>query len=304
MARAGLWLKGPKLPYKTPEGVKLAMAIPFLKMHGLGNDFVVIDAREPMPALTAAQIRALADRRRGIGCDQLVTIETPGNGGDALVRFFNADGSESGACGNGSRCVAALLMGESGRTSARLETAGGVLGCAAAGEGLIVVDMGRPRLGWEEIPLAERMDTRRIDVKIGPIDDPFLFGPAAVSMGNPHCVFFVDNVEAYDLERLGPLVECYPLFPERTNVELAQVRGPTSIRLRVWERGAGITQACGTGACASVVAAVRRKLTGRRVDVELDGGVLGIEWRESDDHVLMAGPVAAVFEGVIDPEQL
>lgn len=283
-------------------------AIPFLKMHGLGNDFVVIDARAPEAVPAAAfgeeQIRALADRRRGIGCDQLITIEPAQDGGDAFVRFWNADGSETGACGNGSRCVAALLMSEMGRDTARLETVSGVLGCAAAGDGLIVVDMGKPRLDWQEIPLAERMDTRRIDVKIGPIDAPFLFGPAAVSMGNPHSIFFVDNVAAYDLEKLGPLVENHPMFPERTNVEFAEVRGPSSIRLRVWERGAGVTQACGTGACATLVAAVRRGLTDRRADVEVDGGVLGIEWRESDDHVLMTGPVAAVYQGLIDPATL
>jgi len=280
------------------------MAIPFLKMHGLGNDFVVIDAREELHDLTEIQIRALADRRRGIGCDQLITIEEPQEGGDALVRFFNSDGSETGACGNGSRCVAALLMSENGRETVRLETQGGLLGCAVAGDGLIVVDMGRPRLEWEEIPLAERMDTRRIDVKIGPIDKPFLFGPAAVSMGNPHAVFFVDNVAAYDLEKLGPLVENHPMFPERTNVEFAEIRSRTAIRLRVWERGAGVTQACGTGACATLVAAVRRDLTDRRADIELDGGVLGVEWRASDDHVLLTGPVAAVYQGLIEPQDL
>jgi diaminopimelate epimerase len=286
------------------------MAISFLKMHGLGNDFVVIDARQPqdMEALGEAEIRKLADRRRGIGCDQLITIEPPEgqgeDGGDAFVRFWNADGSETGACGNGSRCVAALLMSESGEDTARLETVSGVLGCAMAGDGLVVVDMGPPRLDWEEIPLAERMDTRRIDVKIGPIDAPFLFGPAAVSMGNPHCVFFVDKAEAYDLEKLGPLVENHPMFPERTNVEFAEVQSRNLIRLRVWERGAGITQACGTGACATLVAAVRRGLTERRADIALDGGVLGVEWRESDGHVLMTGPIAAVYQGLIDLDAL
>jgi diaminopimelate epimerase len=281
-----------------------AMAIAFLKMHGLGNDFVVIDGRAERPELSAAQIRALADRRRGIGCDQLIMIEPAEGPGDAFVRFWNADGGETGACGNGSRCVAALVMSETGRDTARLETVGGVLGCAVAGDGLIVIDMGTPRLDWQDIPLAERMDTRRIDVKIGPIDKPFLFGPAAVGIGNPHCVFFVDNVAAYDLEKLGPLVESHPMFPERTNVGFAEIRSPSSIRLRVWERGAGVTQACGTGACAALVAAVRRGLAERRADLELDGGVLGIEWRQSDDHVLMTGPVAAVYQGLIDLEAL
>ena len=280
------------------------MALNFLKMHGLGNDFVVIDARETRVALDPASLRALADRRRGVGCDQVITVERAEGIGDAKVRFWNADGTESGACGNGTRCVAALLMSERGAHTVSLETEGGLLGCAVAGEGLVVVDMGRPRLDWKDIPLAERMDTRRLDVKIGPIDAPILFAPAAVSMGNPHCVFFVDNVAAYDLEKLGPLVENYPLFPERTNVGFAEVRGPNSIRLRVWERGAGITQACGTGACAALVAAARRGLTQRKADIELDGGVLAIDWRESDDHVLMTGPVAAVFAGEIDPAAL
>jgi diaminopimelate epimerase len=280
------------------------MVLSFLKMHGLGNDFVVIDARGTRVALEADALRALADRRRGIGCDQVITIEQPQGLGDAKVRFWNADGSETGACGNGTRCVAAFLMSESGSNTVSVETEGGLLGCAAAGEGLVVVDMGKPRLDWKEIPLAERMDTRRLDVKIGPIDAPILFAPAAVSMGNPHCIFFVDNVAAYDLQKLGPLVENYPLFPERTNVGLAQIRGPNSIRLRVWERGAGETQACGTGACAALVAAARRGLTQRRADVELDGGVLAIEWRQSDDHVLMTGPVAAVYAGEVDPALL
>ena len=280
------------------------MALSFLKMHGLGNDFVVIDARATQVTLSEAALRALSDRRRGVGCDQVITIEAPQGEGDAFIRFWNADGSESGACGNGTRCVAAVLMSEKGAGTASLETQGGLLGCAMAGDGLVVVDMGRPRLDWQEIPLAERMDTRRIDVKIGPIDAPILFAPAAVSMGNPHCIFFVDNAAAYDLQKLGPLVENHPMFPERTNVGFAEMRGRNRIRLRVWERGAGETQACGTGACAALVAAVRRGFADRRADVELDGGILGIEWRQGDDHVLMTGPVAAVFSGEVEPADL
>jgi len=280
------------------------MSIPFLKMHGLGNDFVVLDARESKIALSDALLRALADRRRGIGCDQVIVIEPPGLGGDARVRFWNGDGSESGACGNGSRCVAALLMSESGKPMARLETEGGILGCALQGDGLVTVDMGKPKFDWQDIPLAERMDTRILDLRLGPIDNPVLIGPTAVSMGNPHCIFFVDNIDTHDLARFGPLVENHPLFPERANVSLAQVTSPGSLRLKVWERGAGLTQACGTAACASAVAAARLKHTGRAVDVTLPGGVLGITWRERDDHVLMTGPVAAVFSGSFDPEML
>lgn len=280
------------------------MTIPFLKMHGLGNDFVVIDAREEPVALPAPLLRAIADRRRGIGCDQIVVIEKPAAGGDALVRFWNSDGSESGACGNGSRCVAALLMGEAGRETARLETGGGILGCRMQGGGLITVDMGTPRFDWQDIPLAERMDTRVLDVRLGPIDNPVLIGPTAVNVGNPHCIFFVDNIAAHDLARFGPLVENHPLFPERVNVSLAQVTSPSSLRLKVWERGAGITQACGTAACASAVAAARLGHTGREVDVTLDGGVLAIHWLEANDHILMTGPVAISYSGSFDPEML
>lgn len=280
------------------------MTIPFLKMHGLGNDFVVIDARAEPLALPAPLLRAIADRRRGIGCDQIVVIENAKAGGDARVRFWNSDGSESGACGNGSRCVAALLMGEAGRETARLETGGGILGCRMQGGGLITVDMGSPRFDWQDIPLAERMDTRVLDIRLGPIDHPVLIGPTAVNVGNPHCIFFVDNIAAHDLARFGPLVENHPLFPERVNVSLAQVTSPSSLRLKVWERGAGITQACGTAACASAVAAARLGRTGRAVDVTLDGGVLAIHWLEDNDHILMTGPVAVAYSGSFDPEML
>ena len=278
------------------------MTVPFLKMHGLGNDFVVLDARAERLDLPPALLRAIADRRRGVGCDQIVVLEPPEEGGDARVRFWNSDGSEAGACGNGSRCVAALLMSESGQATARLETQGGLLGCRMQGDGLITVDMGRPRFDWQDIPLAERMDTRVLDVRLGPIDNPVLIGPTAVNVGNPHCIFFVQTIETHDLARFGPLIENHPLFPERVNVSLAQVTSRSSLRLKVWERGAGITQACGTAACASAVAAARLGHTGREVDVTLDGGVLAIQWRESDDHILMTGPVAVAFSGGLDLE--
>jgi len=280
------------------------MTVPFLKMHGLGNDFVVLDARAERLDLPPALLRAIADRRRGVGCDQIVVLEPPEEGGDARVRFWNSDGSEAGACGNGSRCVAALLMSESGQATARLETQGGLLGCRMQGDGLITVDMGRPRFDWQDIPLAERMDTRVLDVRLGPIDNPVLIGPTAVNVGNPHCIFFVQTIETHDLARFGPLIENHPLFPERVNVSLAQVTSRSSLRLKVWERGAGITQACGTAACASAVAAARLGHTGREVDVTLDGGVLAIQWRESDDHILMTGPVAVAFSGGLDLEML
>jgi diaminopimelate epimerase len=281
------------------------MDVPFVKMHGLGNDAVIIDGRAIALRLDERLVRALADRRRGVGCDQLILIETPTKpGAAAAIRFWNADGGEVAACGNGSRCVAAHLMAEAGVRALDLETKAGVLHCEAAGDDRVLIDMGKPKLAWQDIPLAERMDTRKIDVSVGPIDAPVLFGPGAVNMGNPHCIFFVDNVEAYDLARLGPMLEHHPMFPERANVSLAEVRGPDTIRLRVWERGAGLTQACGTAACAVVVAASRRGLANRRAEVSLDGGALMIEWRESDDHVLMTGPVAGVFKGSFSPERL
>lgn len=281
------------------------MEIAFVKMHGIGNDAVIIDGRGASLRLDEELVRAIADRRRGVGCDQLILIEKPKRpDAAAAVRFWNADGGEVDACGNGSRCVAACLMQETGNTKIDIETNAGLLHCRAAGQNRVAVDMGKPKLDWREIPLAERMDTRKIDVKVGPIDAPVLFGPSAVNMGNPHCIFFVDNAEAHDLARLGPMLEHHPMFPERANVSLAQVRSPDSIRVRVWERGAGLTQACGTAACAVVVAAARRGLTNRRADVTLDGGTLSIEWRESDDHVLMTGPVAIAFTGSFSPEAL
>ncbi len=270
--------------------------IAFTKMHGLGNDFVVIDRRAAPVALDAARIRAIADRRRGVGCDQLIAIDPPANGGaDVALRFYNADGGESAACGNGARCVAAALMRESGTDRVALETAAGLLAAETRPDGSVAIDMGAPRTGWAEIPLAEEMETDALPIAAGPLREP-----VAVSMGNPHCVFFVDNAEAVDLAALGPEIEYHPLFPERTNVEVASIAGPDRIRLRVWERGAGITLACGTGACAAAVAAHGRGLTGRQVTIDLDGGALSVDWRP-DGHVVLAGPVAVSFHGEIAP---
>ncbi len=272
---------------------------PFVKMHGLGNDFVVLDARAAPIALGAAQARAIADRKTGIGCDQLILIEKAANGrADAFMRIRNADGGEVEACGNGARCVAALLLRESGRKRVAIDTAAGLIEAEGAGAGRIAVDMGEARFGWRDIPLAREADTLHLDIARGPLADP-----AAVSIGNPHAVFFVPDAEAIDIAGLGPQLEHHPLFPERTNVEVATVLSAERIRMRVWERGVGVTRACGTGACATLVAAARRGLTGRRAEVLLDGGPLEIEWLD-DGHVCMTGPVAQSFTGALEPSLL
>ena len=274
------------------------MTVAFKKMNGLGNDFVVIDARnQPLP-MTPALAARIADRDTGIGCDQLIVMGKAEAPADIFMRIFNQDGSEVDACGNASRCVGQLLMEESGRDKVTLETNAGLLRAFPAPAG-VTVDMGQPKFDWEDIPLSERMDTRNVDVKLGPIEAPVLMGPSAVNVGNPHAIFFVDDVNAYELEKFGPLVEFHPLFPDQTNVELAQVIDQQHIRLRVWERGVGITQACGTGACATAVAAARKNLSGRHVTVTLDGGDLDIEWRESNNRIYMTGPTSLDYEGEI-----
>ncbi len=272
--------------------------IAFTKMHGLGNDFVVIDRRKGGVAPTAGQMRHIADRHRGIGCDQLVLIEPPASAAaDVAFRFYNQDGSESGACGNGTRCTAALVMAETGADRLAIETPAGPLAAEKRSGGLYAVNMGAARTGWRDIPLAKEMDTLTVPLTVGPLTDP-----VAVGMGNPHCVFFVDDAEAVDLETFGPQIEHHPLFPERTNVEVAAITGKDRIRLRVWERGVGITLACGSGACATGVAASRRGLTGRNVEIAVDGGgVLSVEWR-ADGDVILTGPVAYSFTGEIDAE--
>ncbi|MEO3428093.1 diaminopimelate epimerase [Pelagibius sp. CAU 1746] len=272
---------------------------PFIKMHGLGNDFVVVDARTEPFALTDALAKAIADRREGVGCDQLLILEPPANGSaDVFLRIRNHDGGEVGACGNGTRCVAALVMGELGREAITIETNAGLLRAKAAGPGLVTVDMGEARLGWQDIPLAEERDTLHLGIDNGPLADP-----VGVSMGNPHAVFFVEGVEKLPLAELGPALEHHPLFPERANIGAAEVIGEDKLRLRVWERGVGETRACGTGACAAAVAAARRGLTGRKVEVVLTGGPLTIEWLENG-HVEMTGPVATSFHGVLNGEFL
>ena len=269
----------------------------FLKMHGLGNDFVVIDARHQPYAPAEAEVRAIADRKTGVGCDQFIVVEPAQDPrAAAFMRIRNADGSEVSACGNASRCVGWLLLEETGGDRIVFETAAGLLEASRAGEGLITVDMGPARLEWTAIPLAQPLDTLHLPIEQGGVSDP-----VAVNMGNPHCVFFVPDAEAVPVAEIGPGLEHHPLFPERTNVEFASVESPTRIRMRVWERGVGITRACGTGACATLVAAARRGLTGRTAHVVLDGGTLTITWRD-DGHVLMTGPVAVSFTGRLAPE--
>ena len=265
------------------------MATPFVKMHGLGNDFVVFDARaRALPTLSADAVRRLADRHTGIGCDQLIVVEPPQGGGDARMRIFNADGGEVEACGNATRAVA-ILHG----MPAQIETPSGIL-AVQPGEGGAAVDMGEPRFDWNAIPLAYAMDTAAL-----PVGWEELEQPAAVNVGNPHAVFFVDDCDAVELDRLGPQIERDPLFPQRVNVNVATVDNDANIRLRVWERGAGLTRACGTGACATAVAAMRRGLVGREVTVTLPGGPLLIAWGE-DGRITMTGPATESFRGTFD----
>ena len=271
-------------------------AHPFSKWNGLGNDFVILDLRGTRLRPSVEEARAIADRETGIGCDQLITIEDK-DGADAFMGVWNPDGSEVGACGNAARCVGWIVAEALERELVCLKTKSGPISARVVGDRRVSVDMGAPRLDWRDIPLSEQMNTKLLELQLGPIDAPVLHSPSAVNMGNPHCVFFVDDAEAQDIERFGPLVENHPLFPERANVSVAEVRSPNEIRVRVWERGAGVTQACGTAACAVAVAAVRRRRADRQVTIQLDGGPLEIEWRESDQHVIMTGPVAHEFDG-------
>lgn len=278
---------------------------PYLKMNGIGNEIVVLDLTDGSHVVTPAEARAIAAHEP---FDQLMVLYPPQQAGtDAFMRIFNADGSQSGACGNGTRCVAWAMMadpqmGDQAKNRLTLQTKAGLLPVRRESEAVFTVDMGTPRLAWDEIPLAEPFeDTSRFELQIGPIDDPILHTPCAVNMGNPHAVFFVEDPYAYNLEQIGPLLENHPIFPDRANIELAAVNAPDHIVLRVWERGAGITQACGSGACAALVAGVRRELTARKAVVSLPGGDLTIEWRESDGHVLMTGAAEFEWEGTLDP---
>jgi diaminopimelate epimerase len=270
--------------------------IAFVKMNGTGNDFVVLDNRKG--GLPPLNWRKIADRHFGIGCDQIVVLE-PSSAADIFMRIFNADGSESGACGNASHCVAWLVDGERAVASrtVQIQTMENILSAEVQGN-QVTLDMGAPKLEWQDIPLARKQDTFHLPITSGALKDP-----VAVNMGNPHLVFFVKDGSRVPLPELGPQLENHQLFPQKTNVEIAQIVSNNTIRLRVWERGTGLTLACGTGACATLVAAHRRGLTGRKASIHLPGGVLSVEWRKSDDHVLMTGAVETSFTGVFDADE-
>ena len=275
----------------------------YAKMSGIGNEIILVDLRDGSAALGPEEARAIA-APAGVPYDQLMVLQKPRLAGtDAFIRIYNNDGSEAAACGNGMRCVAHRLFEATGQTAASFETKAGLLNCwRGPSEGLYTVDMGPPKFGWKDIPLAEEFrDTRTIELQIGPIDAPVLHTPSAVSMGNPHAIFWVDDVNAYDLARFGPLLENHPIFPERANITLAHIVDRDHITIRTWERGAGLTKACGSAACATTVAAARLRRANRTVEISLPGGKLGIEWREGDDHVLMTGTATFEYEGRFDP---
>jgi diaminopimelate epimerase len=278
----------------------MSTALPFRKMNGLGNEIVMVDLRGSHRVLGAAEARAIAARKAS-HFDQMMVLHDPKTPGtEAYVRIYNTDGSEAEACGNGMRCIAWVVAEKTGRKALRFETKAGVLDVGVAGIDRITVDMGTPRFGWQDIPLAEPFhDTRRIELQIGPIDKPILHSPSVVNVGNPHAVFWVEDVNAHDLGRIGPALEHDSIFPERANISLAQVTSRESITVRTWERGAGLTSACGSAACAAAVCAARKGLTERRVTATLPGGELAIEWR-GDDRILMTGPVEVEHEGVLD----
>lgn len=271
----------------------------FTKMHGCGNDFVIMDERSSPLGLTPARAAAIADRWRGVGCDQFIVLEPPpAHGVDVFMRIYNPDGSQAGACGNATRCVVDKLASETGRRVFTIQTISGLLPSRVLEDGRVEVDMGDARLNWDQIPLAEAMDTLHL-----PLAAPGVADPAACSMGNPHATFFVDDLAAIDIPAIGPALENDKLFPARANIGFAQILAPNRIRLRVWERGAGLTLACGSGACAAIVNAARRGLTGRHATIEVDGGELELVWRE-DGHVLMTGPTAVAFRGEINLAEL
>ncbi len=282
-----------------------ASTIPFVKMNGLGNDFVVVDGRGAPVRIEAEEARHLANRASGVGCDQVIVLE-PSRHADVKMRILNADGSEVAACGNATRCVAWLLSQETGARQLTIDTDAGELEADVASIDRITVDMGRPRFGWQDIPLAEQFhDTRAIELQVGPIDDPVMHSPSVVNVGNPHAVFWVDNVDAIDLGRVGPLLENHPIFPERANISIAQVLARAHLKIRTWERGAGLTRACGTAACAAAVTAMRKKLVDRdaKVTVTLPGGDLVIAWTK-DDHIMMTGPAELEFRGALSRDGL
>ena len=278
----------------------MSNGLPFRKMNGLGNEIVIVDLRDSKRVLTAAEARAIAARPASHFDQMLVLHDAKAAGTEAYIRIYNTDGSEAEACGNGMRCVGWVVAGQVGRKALKFETKAGVLDVKVESIDQIAVDMGTPRFGWRDIPLAEAFhDTRTIELQIGPIDKPILHSPSVANVGNPHAVFWVDDVTAFDLGRIGPLLENHPIFPERANISLAHVTSRQAITLRTWERGAGLTKACGSGACAAAVCAVRKGFTERRVTVTLPGGPLDIEWL-ADGRILMTGPAELEHDGVLD----
>jgi diaminopimelate epimerase len=273
----------------------------FRKMNGLGNDFVVFDARRSPLAMTEDKARAIADRKTGIGCDQLIMLE-PSKRADVTMRIWNNEGMEVESCGNASRCIADLLFDEKGVTRATIDTKGGFLIAEKGGDKLVTIDMGAPRFDWQDIPLSEKFhDTRYIELAVGPADAPLIHSPSVVNVGNPHCIFWVKDLDVVDLAKVGPMLENHPLFPQRANITLARVDARDHATIRVWERGAGLTKACGTAACAVMAAGFRLRKFNRKATITLPGGDLHMEMRESDNHILMTGPVAYEFEGELPP---
>ena len=273
----------------------------FRKMNGLGNDFVVFDARHQPLAMTEDKARAIADRTTGIGCDQLIVLE-PSKRADVTMRIWNNEGMEVESCGNASRCIADLLFDEQNKTRATIDTRGGFLVAEKGGDKLVTVDMGAPRFDWQDIPLSEKFhDTRYIELAVGPADAPLIHSPSVVNVGNPHCIFWVKSLDVVDLAKVGPMLEHHPLFPQRANITLARVDTKDHAEIRVWERGAGLTKACGTAACAVMAAGFRLRKFNRKATITLPGGDLHMEMRESDNHILMTGPVTYEFEGELPP---
>ncbi len=276
-----------------------AATIPFRKMNGLGNDFVVLDARARPLAVNDTWARAIADRKTGIGCDQLIVLG-PSKIADVQMRIWNNEGFEVESCGNASRCIADLIFEERRVTTATIDTRGGFLTATKSGEKLVTIDNGPPRFDWKDIPLSEKFhDTRHIELQVGPIDAPLIHSPSVVNVGNPHCIFWVKDIDVVDLGKVGPMLEHHPLFPDRANISLARVDARDHITLKVWERGAGLTRACGTAACAVMAAGFRLKMIDRECRVSLPGGDLLMEQREADGHILMTGPVTYEFEGTL-----
>ncbi|MDP1701535.1 MAG: diaminopimelate epimerase [Aestuariivirga sp.] len=279
-----------------------AVSIPFRKMNGLGNDFVVLDGRSRAISMDDVRARAIADRKTGIGCDQIIILQKS-DIADVRMLVWNSGGGQVESCGNAARCIANMLFDENKTTSATIDTLGGFLVARKAGDRVVTIDNGVPRFDWKDIPLSEPFhDTRHIELQVGPIDAPLIHSPSVVNVGNPHCIFWVDDLDVVDLSKVGPMLEHHHLFPERANISLARVDARDHVTLKVWERSAGLTKACGTAACAVMAAGARIKIIDRKCRITLPGGDLMMEWRESDDHVLMTGPVAYEFDGVLPQE--